>query len=108
MSEVVAFILGLLPSVITGIIGLYIQRRQKKRDKAVEKQEEARERESLLNLDLTMAGAKLSYACAMAMKRGEPNGEVEEGVEAYETAKTAYYRFLNEQAAEHLVHQGKE
>ena len=38
----------------------------------------------------------------MAIKRGKPNGEVEEAIEAYEEAKTAYYRFLNEQAKEHL------
>ena len=50
-----------------------------------------------------MAAAKLSYARAMALKRGAPNGEVEEAVADYEAAKLAYYRFLNEQAADHLM-----
>ena len=102
MGEVTAFLLGLLPSVIASCAAYYLQRAQKRRDAHIEEREEARKRESLLNLDMTMAGAKLSYACAMALKRGEPNGEVEDAVEDYETAKTAYYRFLNEQAADHL------
>lgn len=103
MNEITAFLLGLLPSVIASGAAFYLQRAQKKRDQKIEHQAKARKNESLLNLEVTMAAAKLSYACAMAIKRGEPNGEVEEGVEAYETAKTAYYRFLNEQAAEHMT-----
>ena len=39
----------------------------------------------------------------MAVKRGYANGEVEEGVEAYEEAKSNYFKFLNEQATEHLT-----
>ena len=100
--EMVSFLLGLCPSVITGVIAYYLQRGQKRRDEQAEEHAEARKKESLLALDLNMANAKLSYACAMAIKRGKPNGEVEEAVEAYEEAKTAYYRFLNEQAKEHL------
>lgn len=103
MNEITAFLLGLLPSVIASGAAFYLQRAQKKRDQKIERQAEARKNESLLNLEVTMAAAKLSYACAMAIKRGEPNGEVEEGVEAYETAKAAYYHFINEQAAEHMT-----
>ena len=100
--EMVSFLLGLCPSIITGIIAYYLQRGQKRRDEQAEEHAEARKKESLLALDLNMANAKLSYACAMAIKRGKPNGEVEEAVEAYEEAKAAYYRFLNEQAKERL------
>ena len=45
---------------------------------------------------------KLSYALAMAVKNGKHNGEVEEAVEAYEKAKTNFYKFMNKQAIEHL------
>lgn len=41
--------------------------------------------------------------CAAAIRRGSPNGEMEEAMEAYESAKTAYYHFVNEQAAEHIM-----
>ena len=100
--DILSFILGLLPAIIAGAIGFYIQRKQKMRDAAVDKRAEARKCESLLLLDLQMATAKLSYACAMALKRGSTNGEVEEGVAAYEEAKDRYTKFLNQQAVEHL------
>ena len=103
MGEVTAFLLGLLPSVIASCAAYYLQRAQKRRDQASEAHAAARKQESLLNLEVTMAAAKLSYACAMAIKRGKPNGEVEEAVGDYETAKEAYYHFLNEQAADHLI-----
>lgn len=63
----------------------------------------ARKQETLLALDLQMATAKLSFATAMAIKRGRPNGEIEEGVDAFESAKKRYLDFLNEQAASHLL-----
>ncbi len=49
-----------------------------------------------------MATAKLAYATAVALRRGRANGEVEEGVEAYETARKKYLDFLNRQATEYL------
>ena len=73
------------------------------RDAHIEDQATARKKESLLSLEVTMAAAKLSYACAAAIKRGEPNGEMEEAMESYEKAKSAYYHFINEQAADHLT-----
>lgn len=103
MTGLVAFLLGLLPTILTGIIAFYLQRAQKKRDKRIEERSENRKQESLLNLEVTMAAAKLSYACAMALKRGAPNGEVEEGVAEFEKAKEAYYHFLNAQAVEHIT-----
>ena len=103
MSEIGAFLLGLLPSVIAGAGAFYLQRAQKRRDARLEERANNRKQESLLNLEMTMAAAKLSYAVAVAWKRGESNGEVTEAVEAYEAAKAAYYHFLNGQAADHLL-----
>lgn len=95
----------LLPSIITGAVLFYWQRQQNKRDKAQEAKIAARKREELLHLNLLTANAKLSYAVAVAIKRGKANGEVEEGVTAYETAMDAYQAFLREQAAEHIIEQ---
>ena len=103
MTEIGAFFLGLLPTVVAGAIAFYLQRAQKQRDAHIEDQATARKKESLLSLEVTMAAAKLSYACAAAIKRGEPNGEMEEAMESYEKAKSAYYHFINEQAADHLT-----
>ena len=52
-----------------------------------------------------MATAKLAYANAMAIKRGKPNGEIEDGITAYEAARKAYLAFLNKTATESLNEQ---
>lgn len=75
----------------------YIQRMQKKRDEKEEGRARARRTETKLLLDLQMATAKLAYAVAMALKRGTPNGEVEEGVKAYEEAVEEFREFEREQ-----------
>lgn len=102
MEAMTAYLLGLLPTIITGTIAFYIQRRQKRRDKQTNDRAEARKRESLLSLDLQVANAKLSFAVAKAVQRGEPNGEIEEGIAAYETAMTRWDTFTREQMAERI------
>lgn len=99
MSWYWVLILGVIETIVGAILIFYWNRSHKKRDDHIA----ARKRESMLSLDLQIATAKLSYAVAMAIKRGEPNGEVEEGVEAYEKAMEKYQQFLNEQAAEHII-----
>lgn len=91
-----------LPSLLVGLFLALFNRAQTRRDKAGDVRTQARREESLLALELQMATAQLSYATAMALKRGHANGEVEAGVAAYEQAKTRYVAFLNRQAAEHL------
>lgn len=93
---------AILPGLITGVILAFYNRKQSKKEKEHEKKEEARRKESLLSLEMIMASNKLSFAVAMAVKRGTANGEVEEGIEAYEIAKKKYLAFLNEQAIEHI------
>ncbi len=100
--DIGSFLLGLAPSVITGIGVFYWQRGQKRRDAEVDARASARKKEGLLALELQMATAKLAYAVAVAIKRGTPNGEVEDGVRAYDEARQKYLSFLNKQAAEYL------
>lgn len=93
----------ILPSLTVGVLMAVFNRSQAKRDETERKITEEQRRESVLHLELIMATAKLSYAVAMAIKRGTANGEVEEGIEAYEKAKKRYDAFLKEIAAEHLI-----
>jgi len=93
---------AIVPAVIVGIFMAWFNRKQATRDKEVNHRAEGRKRESLLSIDLQIATAKLSYAVAMAHKRGEPNGEIEEGIAAYLCAKEQYEEFLREQATEQL------
>lgn len=99
-----AIIYAILPSLFVGVVLAVFNRRQKIRDEAHAEEIKAKRKESELSLKLLFAVAKLSYAVAMAYKRGQPNGEVEEGIEAYEDAKRAYTNFLNEQANNYLIH----
>ena len=95
-----------VPSLVVSVVMLVINSRQKRRETERDRRQErilaARNRESVLHLNLQMATAKLAYANAMAIKRGRPNGEIEEGIAAYETAKKEYLNFLNQQATESL------
>lgn len=97
-----AFFWAILPSLCVSIVMAAINLRQKKREKEIDARAEARKQESLLSLKLTMATAKMSFAVAMAVKRGHANGEVEDAVADYEAAKAEYVQFLNRQAAERL------
>jgi predicted histidine transporter YuiF (NhaC family) len=87
------------PGLLTGIVLAVFSARQRQRDRGQEEREKARKRESLLNLNLTFAAAQLAYAVAMAVKRGSPNGEVEEGVDTYEKALSEYREFEREQVS---------
>ena len=97
-----ALFVAVLPSLCVSVAMAVFNARQKKREEENKAQAAARRKESLLSLEMQMATAKMSYAVAMAMKRGHANGEVEEAIEAYEEARKKYLAFLNEQAADHL------
>ena len=100
--DIMGLVSAVLPSIVVGVFMAYYNKSQNKKDKEREKIDEARRKESLLALEMQMATAKLAYALAMAVKRGTPNGEVEEGVRAYEEANGKFLDFLNEQALNHL------
>ena len=92
-------ILAIAPSLLTGIVLAFFNKKLNRADDRRTRAEVLRRKEAKLNLDLTFASAQLAYAIAMAMKRGCPNGEVEQGVETYEAALTAYREFEREQLA---------
>ena len=95
--EILSYFIGLLPTLITSILLFYIQRKQGKKDKKYSIREAERAEESRISLELEMATAKLAYATAMALKRGKVNGEVEEGIEAYNKARAAFVEFERKQ-----------
>ena len=94
--------LAILPSLCVSVIMLFVNAKQSKAMKESDARAKARKRETLLSMELQMATAKMSYAVAMALKRGHANGEVEEAIEAYEEARKKYLDFLNEHAAEQI------
>ena len=96
------YIIAVVQTAFISMLVFYLQRKQKDSDIKAEERAKAIKEETILQLEMSMANNKLSYAVAMAMKRGKANGEVEEAIEAYEKAKANFYKFMNEQAIEHL------
>lgn len=90
--EVWEIIQAALPSLLVAVVMALFNRGQKKRDAATREREAARLEAENVQVSLLVASAKLSYALAMAVKRGAPNGEVEDGVEQYREAMKAFKR----------------
>lgn len=78
-------------SILTGLVVWFIERNKTKNDELKEEAEE-------INADINYATMKLSYATAMALKRGKANGEVEDAINEYNKAKDKrdkFYEKLN-------------
>lgn len=90
--------LSILGSIFSGWVLLLVQREQKRRQKRRKEEQQ----EMLLQLRMIQAGNELSHACAMALKRGKANGEVEAAEESYRQCRQEYEAFLQGLAAERL------
>ena len=89
------FLLQLIANVVITHI---LKKKLDERDRKQAEKEQARVEYENVVLDVTNANAKLSYALAMAIKRGSPNGEVEVGIDAYKEAMNKQTKFLQKQA----------
>jgi hypothetical protein len=89
-------IVGIIPSTIAAVLAHRISKKADARDAEIRQNAQERAKASKIQMEMITAGAALSYACAMALKRGEPNGEVEEAVEEYTIAKKNYLEYINE------------
>ena len=90
---------SVLPGIVTGVVMAFWNKRQKERDERADEKERERVRSELLRISLLVATAQLSYAVAMAVKRGRPNGEIEVGVAKYEKSMEEFRQFEREQIA---------
>lgn len=103
MDIFIKLVWAVVPGVIVGVIMAIWNSRQKRHDRHVAEKEESAIRESTLRLSLLVATAQLSYAVAMAYKRGQPNGEMEVGINQYNRAMQAFREFEREQVSRNLV-----
>ena len=90
---------AILPSVIVGIGMALFHRKVSKRDKYADSLAGARQESDKILLDLVLAIAQLSYAVAMAIKRGTPNGEIEEGIKQYNKSLNNFREFERRQVS---------
>ena len=100
MDTLIQFIWAISPSIFVGVVMAYFNRAQKKRTDAQEKREHNKVEYETLQLDLLLATAQLSYATAMAIKRGTPNGEMEVAIEQYDRAITKFRKYERSRLAE--------
>ena len=77
---------AVLTPILTGLIVWLIERDRTKKDELKKEAEE-------INAEVNVATMELAYATAMAVKRGQPNGEVETAVAAYNAAKKRMDQF---------------
>lgn len=103
MDAIAIIISGFITPTAVGIFLYLFSKSQDKREAANNECLAKRQTESLLALEMITASADLSYATAVAVKRGYANGEVEVGVEAYLKAKENYRIFMTAQAVNSTV-----
>ncbi len=94
----VATIISICASVISGMVLFFLQRFFKKKAKKDEERDAAKARENLLILKSIDAVGKLTYADAIAIRDGKTNGEMKSAIEAYKKADEELYEFLLEQS----------
>ena len=97
MDTLLEWVLAMVPSLLVGVVLAIFNARQKKREDRERDDECRRQKVAALNLSLLLASAKLSFAVAMAVQRGKPNGEIEEGVAQYNDALERFREFEREQ-----------
>lgn len=101
--NVLSFLESIGTPLIVGLLLAYFQHLNNKRYEKMDKRAELRKREGLVGLELAEANAKLSYAVAMALKRGTANGEVEDGIASFKKAIKSRDDFLKEASAEYMA-----
>ena len=102
MEIVINILWATIPSIIVGVVLAWWNHKQKKRDARYDEHEQDAIKQETLRLSLLVAVAQLSYAVAMAYKRGEPNGEMEVGIEQYNKAMGKFREFEREQMIKNI------
>lgn len=94
----VAIVISIAGSIVSGMVLFFLQRYFKKKAKNDEERDAAKRRENLLILKSIDAVGKLTYADAIAIRDGKTNGEMKTAIEAYKKADQELYDFLLEQS----------
>ena len=93
----VAIIMSICASIISGMVLFFLQRFFKKKQKVDEERDRAKAKENMLILKIIDAVGKLTYADAVAIRDGKTNGEMKEAMKAYAEVKDELYEYLLEQ-----------
>lgn len=94
----VAIVISVCASIISGMVLFFLQSFFKKKAKNDAERDAAKARENMLILKSIDAVGKLTYADAIAIRDGKTNGEMKTAIEAYKKADQELYDFLLEQS----------
>lgn len=110
MVEIVCSLISAVGVIVVAIIQFRTTKKNKcaealesKRHEEIKAQEEMRQRESRLSMDLMHSTAKLCVGTALAIKRGRANGEMEEGLKYVNKSIVNYEKFLKDVASEKVA-----
>ena len=98
VSNLTFYLVESLIGLIFGLALWLIERKYSKRSDVLDRQMQYYIKSQQLQLQMLMANSNLTYAVAMAVKRGTPNGEVETAIADYLAAKKEYEKFLTDRA----------
>ena len=87
------------PGIITGIVLAMWNRKQKQHDDESARADADKLESEIFRLDLEVATAQLSYAVAMAVKRGAANGEMDAAIARYDSAMEKFRKFERKKLA---------
>ena len=93
----IAIIMSICASIISGMVLFFLQRFFKKKQKVDEERDRAKAKENMLILKSIDAVGKLTYADAVAIRDRKTNGEMKEAMKAYAEVKDELYEYLLEQ-----------
>lgn len=93
MEQISEIIYNILPSLILSIVLGFWQKKQQKYEDERKKENNLRREREILQLDLLFASSELSYQTAMAVKRGNANGELDAALESHQQALTKFRDF---------------
>lgn len=98
----IALIFSILPSVLSGMVLFYCQKRDKKRDAREAEKDAAQEKYTRQVLKGLHSSLTLGEATAIAVKTGHANGELDRALAEAQAAKSSLHEFLTDMSASHL------
>lgn len=99
MGTVQTIFIAIIPSILSGVILLYIR----KKDAKEEKREKTRAKNNVLLLKGVTASLALGEATATAIKAGKCNGEMDAAQKYAVGVKHEIKNFMYTQGSEHII-----
>lgn len=96
----IAIVISICASVISGMIVFFLQNFFKKRQKEEEKRDERQHKKDVLMMKSINAVGDLTLANAIAIRDGKTNGELKKALKEYDESSKEMLDFLIENSAD--------